>query len=132
MGKIQVYCAVSLDGFIAGPEDELDWLGEPASGRRSDPGAVEFSAFMEQIGAILMGRRTFDVVKSHGGDWPYGSVPVLVATTRPLGGDFKTVYPSRGGILELCEQARQAAGRRNVYLDGGKPHLTGPGFGLRR
>ena len=120
MRKIQVYCAVSLDGFIAGPNDDLSWLGQPDPEVAGEPNTVSFATLMEQTGAMLMGRRTFDVVSGFGGDWPYGSTPVLVATTRPLRHAPKTVVASRGDIRELCEQARQAAGARNVYVDGGR------------
>ena len=62
MSRIRVYCAVSLDGSIAGPDDDLSWLGQPDPEEVGDPGTVGFPAFMEQTGAMLMGRRTFDTV----------------------------------------------------------------------
>jgi dihydrofolate reductase len=119
MSKVQVYCAVSMDGFIAGPDDDLSWLGEPDAEQTGDPGTVGFPEFVEQTGAMLMGRRTFDVVMGFGGDWPYGTVPVLVATTRPLPDAPATVSTCGGDIQELCEQAKRVAVDQNVYLDGG-------------
>ncbi|RLB50856.1 MAG: hypothetical protein DRJ42_18055 [Deltaproteobacteria bacterium] len=68
---------------------------------------------------MLMGRRTFDVVMGFGGEWPYGSTPVLVATTRPLPDAPTTVSTCHGDIGQMCEEARQVAGDKNVYLDGG-------------
>lgn len=117
--KIQVYSAISLDGFIAGPDDDLSWLGEPDPGAIGDPGTVSFPDFMAQTGALLMGRRTFDVVMGFGGAWPYGSTPVLVATSRPISEAPPSVSTATGDIRELCDQARRLAGPRNVYLDGG-------------
>ncbi|SMD01565.1 Dihydrofolate reductase [Desulfocicer vacuolatum DSM 3385] len=119
MSKIQVYCAVSLDGFIAGPEDDLSWLGEPPPEQTCDPGTISFEVFLEQTGTLIMGRRTFDVVMGFGGDWPYGSIPVLIATTRPLLDVPASVSTCKGNIKDLCEQAKQMAGDKNVYLDGG-------------
>ena len=119
MSKIQVYCAVSLDGFIAGLEDDLSWLGEPSPEQTGDPGTIGFEAFLEQTGALIMGRRTFDVVMGFGGDWPYGTIPVLIATTRPLPDVPKTVTSCKGNIKDICDQAKQVAGDKNVYLDGG-------------
>ena len=119
MSTIQAYCAVSLDGFIAGHDDDLSWLDEPDSAHTSDPNTVGFPAFMKQTGAMLMGRRTFDVVMSFGGDWPYGSTPVLVATSRPVSEAPATVSTCQGDIHQLCQQAKKIAGDRNVYLDGG-------------
>lgn len=123
--QIHVYIATSLDGFIAGPGDDLSWLTGPESSadkrkEKSDPGALSFEEFMKGIGALLMGRRTYYVVCGFDMPWPYGDVPVLVATTRRLDADAPpTVQPVRGSINELVEQATETAGTRNVYLDGG-------------
>ena len=120
MGRMQIYCAASLDGFIAGAGDDLSWLGEPDFEQAGDPGTVSFADHMAGTGAMLMGRRTFDVVMGFGGEWPYGETPVLVATSRPLpGGAPGTVSVTSGDISRLCRQARDLAGERNVYLDGG-------------
>jgi dihydrofolate reductase len=114
-GKIQVYIASSLDGFIAGPDNDLSWLpGPPEDG--SDNG---FSAFMAGIGALLMGRATYDVVSGFEGPWPYGDTPVLVASNRPLASSVATVRRVEGDISSLLAQARAGAGDRDVYLDGG-------------
>ena len=120
MSKIQVYCAVSIDGYMAGPNDDLSWLGQMDANRQADSETIDFPAFMKQTGAMLMGRRTFDVVKGFGGEWPYGSTPVLIATSRPIADGPETASTCSGDIRQLCEKARQAAGVRNVYLDGGQ------------
>ena len=113
MGKVHVFIATSLDGFIAGPQDELDWL----SGREG----VEdtFTPFFEGVGAILMGRRTFDVVQGFEGPWPYGSTPVLVATSRPLPDRPTSVSPTAGSIDDMVSRARDLARGQDVYVDGG-------------
>jgi dihydrofolate reductase len=113
MSRVRVFLATSLDGFIAGPNDELDWL----SGHGED-GEDTFTPFFAQIGAMLMGRRTYDVVRAFDG-WPYGETPVLVATTRPIENARSTVRPVSGGIAEMIDEARRVAGDRDVYLDGG-------------
>ena len=119
MSKFQVYCATSIDGFIAGPDDDLSWLGEPDPDQKGDPGTVSFPDFMQQTGALLMGRRTFDVVMGFGGAWPYGSTPVLVATSRPVADAPASVSTFSGDIREMCLEAQRLAGTGNVYLDGG-------------
>ena len=91
MGRSQVcvYIASSLDGFIAGEDDDPSWLPTDVDPSMSEPGALGYEQFMEGVGALLMGRRTYDVVRSFGVEWPYGERPVLVATGRPLdGGDL--------------------------------------------
>ncbi len=137
MQKLRVYIACSLDGFIAGPGDDLSWLPDPssiessgaessgagpASDERdtvSDPGAMSFDAFIADIGALLMGRRTYDVVTGFEAASPYGSLPVLVPTHRPLSPSSATVRAIEGDIISLVAMAKEAAGGKDVYIDGG-------------
>lgn len=121
--RVLVYIACSFDGFIAGPGDDLSWLpGADASAASAPPaetGAVGFEAFLSRIGALLMGRRSYEVVQGFGGTWPYASRPVLVATHRPLQPIVPQVRAVEGDIAQLIAQARQAAGEGDIYLDGG-------------
>jgi dihydrofolate reductase len=125
--EVHVYIATSLDGFIAGPGDELSWLtgpeGPQASGPPSPPagsGAISYEAFTANVGAMLMGRRTYDVVRGFDMPWYYGEMPVLVATTRPLDDvPPPTVRAVSGSIAAMLDEAKRAAAPKNVYLDGG-------------
>jgi dihydrofolate reductase len=63
MRKVVLYIACSLDGYIAGVNDEIDWLFAD-----QDYG---YSKFLDTVDTILMGRRSWVVVNSFG-DWPYG------------------------------------------------------------
>ncbi|NNE08583.1 MAG: dihydrofolate reductase [Gemmatimonadetes bacterium] len=119
MTMFQVYCGVSLDGYIAGVNDDLGWLENPDPAKQNDPGIVSFSDFMQQTGSMLMGRRTFDVVTGFGGPWPYGETPILVATSRPVSSAPASVSTASGDIRELCREAARLAAGRNVYVDGG-------------
>lgn len=112
--RVAAFLAMSLDGFIAGPADDLSWLPPP------DPAEDHgFAAFMAGTGALLMGRRTLDVAAGFGPPWPYGDTPVLVATHRPLVAPAPTVRAVSGAITDLVAQARAVAGDRGVYVDGG-------------
>ena len=120
--RVRVYIASSLDGFIAGPDDDLGWLTGPDAanpGGETDPGALTFDDFFADVGAVLLGRGTFDVVQ--GMDWwGYGKRPVLVATHRELGTTARaTVRPVSGSIQEMVAEAKTAAKGRDVYIDGG-------------
>lgn len=123
-GRVLVYIATSFDGFIAGPDDDLSWLHPVGGGggdASSEAGGVTYDEFMKDIGALLMGRRTYEVVRSFDMPWPYGELPVLVATHRPLDDDVPgTVRAVEGTIGEMVEEAREAAGGLGVYLDGGE------------
>lgn len=120
--RVRVYIASSLDGFIAGPEDDLSWLTGPDAvnpGGGTDPGALTFDGFISEVGAVLMGRGTFDVVR--GLDWwGYGERPVLVATHRALDpGARGKVRAVSGTIREMVTLAKDVAGGKDVYIDGG-------------
>ena len=120
-GRVRVYIASSLDGFIAGPDDDLSWLTGPEAanpGGPTDPDALTFEAFIADVGAVLMGRGTYDVVRGMTW-WGYGERPVLVATHRELGEARGTVRAVSGSIEALVAEARTAAGEKDVYIDGG-------------
>jgi dihydrofolate reductase len=133
--RVRVYIACSFDGFIAGPGDDLSWLPgadpnasggpdavpQPPAAKDVDaaPGSVGYAEFMQQVGALLLGRRTFDVVMGFGGEWPYGNRSVLVATHRPIRANIPNVHAVSGTIEELVATAKQRAGNEDVYLDGG-------------
>ena len=114
MNKVRVFIASSLDGFIAGPNDELDWLPSANSGVEDT-----FTPFMAGIGALLMGRRTYEVARGFDGPWPYGDTPVLVTTKHPLEGAPPTVSAVNGELATVVTVAKAAAGERDVYVDGG-------------
>lgn len=123
-GRVRVFIATSLDGFIAGPDDDLSWLPPPGA---DDHG---FAAFMAAVGALLIGRRTHDVVAGFAGAWPFEERPVLVATRRPLTPKAPTIRAVAGPIADLVAEARAAAGDRDVYLDGGDLIRQGLDAGL--
>jgi dihydrofolate reductase len=119
MSRVRVYLGCSLDGCIAGPEHDLSFLHEAVPDPDAPPG-LGFEAFLDAIGAILMGRRTYQVPVDHA-VWPYGDRPVLVATHHPIppapqGGNARAV---QGPIAGLIAEAKAEAGDRDVYLDGG-------------
>lgn len=70
--KTQYYTASSLDGFIAGPNDSLDWLFP-----LGDLAETSYPAFIREIGALAMGSATYEWMLRHvvGADppqpWPY-------------------------------------------------------------
>jgi dihydrofolate reductase len=113
--KLSVFCGVSVDGFLARPDDALDFL---------DTGGQEphgFEEFFDSVDVVVIGRRTFEVVQKLGHFALYGKKPVVVLSSRPL--DFSLV---KGGTLlqmsgEPTEIVRQLKGRafQHAYVDGG-------------
>lgn len=127
MTRVRAYLGMSLDGRVAGPDDDLSWLegrdqdaaraavGEWAARETGAP--LEFEAFLDGVGCILMGRRTYDIVVGFDG-WPYGDIPMLVATHRPLEPARPTVTAAAGPIAALVDRAARIAGAGDVYVDG--------------
>ena len=121
MTRVRVYMGCSFDGFIAGPDHDIAWLMRDYSAEGDLPpseAGLRFHPFMDQIGAILMGRSTYAVVEGSD-EYHYGDVPLLVATHRPLTPVAPQVQAVAGPIEELVERAKGLAGDKDVYIDGG-------------
>lgn len=115
--KTIAYMAQSLDGYIAGPDGELDWLEQIDNPERSDFG---FAEFMGTIDALLMGKNTFEKVFSFG-DWPYEK-PVYVASNslQSLPSAVEaSVAITRGDIPSMLKQL-ESEGVGRTYIDGGQ------------
>ena len=88
MSLTQYYTATTLDGFIADPDNSLDWL---FTRKREDDGFLNYGEFIAEIGAMAMGSTTYEWILDHefaGKDpaewkWPY-DIPCWVFTHRQL------------------------------------------------
>ncbi|HEL3808889.1 dihydrofolate reductase family protein [Stenotrophomonas sp. WED208] len=119
--RIRAYMGSSLDGYIAGPGNELDWLSADharAGDLPASPDYLDYPGFIAGIGCLLMGRTTYEVVAAMP-EWPYAGLPVLVASHRPLQDAPDGVQVAEGSIEVLVERARTLAAGRDVYVDGG-------------
>jgi dihydrofolate reductase len=112
--SISVFIATSLDGFIARPNGDLDWL--PADG--GEPHG--YNEFIATVDAIVLGRKSFEKVLTFH-PWPYGDKRVVVLSSRPV-----DVSAAVGGVVEQmagtpAEIVSQlaASGARHLYIDGG-------------
>ena len=84
------YAAMSLDGFIAEPEEKLEWLigfdgpgyAGAGEGAGSSPMEKSYPAFMEGVGALVMGSKTYEFILDQ--EWAYADLPVWVMTSRDL------------------------------------------------
>lgn len=117
---------MSLDGYIAGPDAELDWLQEARFRRVASPTPklngswLSYDDFIADIGALLMGRGTFDVVSGFD-SWPYGDLAVVVASHRPLPDSTpSSVTSASSDPAGLLAAAQERAGGGDVYVDGGQ------------
>ena len=115
--KNYVYIATSLDGYIAGPGGEIDWLNDIPNPEGSDFG---FAEFMQDIDALLMGRNTFDVLTGFD-QWIYDK-PVFVwsSTLAELSAKYAGKAEIVRGSLEEVLGRLHERGYLNLYIDGGK------------
>jgi dihydrofolate reductase len=126
--------SMSLDGYIAGPNDEPgnpggdgfdrlhDWFvtANGEFGRPAGP-AGELWDEMMATGAVLAGRRTVEQVDHWGGDAHGRGVPIFVPSHRPPGpsvANYPLVTYVTEGIESVMAQAKAAAGDRNVMVQG--------------
>jgi dihydrofolate reductase len=111
-GKVVVNRAMSLDGFIAGPDDAMDWIFEYLDNDA-------FPEVMQATGAMLVGRGTHEVGKRMSGDTDYDGGPVFVLTHRPPDpAEDPTVTFLCDGLDAALETARRAAGDLDVEVFG--------------
>jgi dihydrofolate reductase len=117
---VSVFVGTSLDGFLARPNGDLDFLppggGEPHG----------YDEFIASVDAIVIGRKTFETVLTLG-PWPYGNKRVVVLSSHPI--DLSAavgglVEQMAGPPLQIVSQLA-ASGARHVYVDGG---ITIQGF----
>ena len=124
MSLTQYYTATTLDGFIADPDNSLEWL---FTRDQDHGGLLNYGEFIAGVGALAMGSTTYEWIIDHefaGKDpaewkWPY-DLPCWVFTHREL-------PVVRGSRVELTsedvatvhERMVAAGGGRNVWIVGG-------------
>ncbi|MBN2623416.1 MAG: dihydrofolate reductase family protein [Acidimicrobiales bacterium] len=136
MGKVVAGFSMSLDGFIADPEDgvphifdwygagdvRFDWPGNDMVSHVTPAGAAYLRELVDQTGALVVGRRIFDLTDGWAGRHPIG-VPVFVVSHRGPEGWDERHDPSRttfvhDGLAAAVERARAVAGDKWIGVGG--------------
>jgi dihydrofolate reductase len=108
MRRVRYQVACSLDGFIAGPNDDFDWITpEPT---------FDFDALYAQFETLLMGRRTYEIVRAAGEDFRGKEVIVASRTLDPDGHPGIEVVGA--GLEERIQELRSRPGG-DIWLYGG-------------
>lgn len=133
MSKSVLYMSMSLDGYIAGPNDGVDnpggdgfmrlheWYGfeAPPPNTKGTGGGAHFIEEGNATGAVLAGRRTVEQVDHWGGN--HHGVPIFVVSHRPPDpsvSNYPLVTYVTDGIVSAMAQAKAVAGERNVMVHG--------------
>jgi dihydrofolate reductase len=129
MGRSVLFMSMSLDGFIADPGDALGgpdgnrlhtWFAPGGEIGRPDGAPGELVDELMATGAVVVGRRTAEIIDHWGG--AHHGCPIFVPSHRPAG-PSAAAYPQvtyvTDGIASAMEQAKAAAGGRDVLVHGG-------------
>lgn len=114
MRPVILYVTTSLDGLIAGPEGEIDWLFHD-----QDYG---YAAFYDSIDCCIMGSKTYQLIEKFG-DYPYPGKPSYVFTRQQRQSPHEEVRFVQGDPAKLIEELRNQEGTRQgsdgIWLIGG-------------
>ena len=108
--------ASSLDGFVAAPGDDLDWLLQFGF----EPFQEHHDAFFAGVGAIAMGSTTYEWLLANDDTWAYPTMPTWVFTSRELPvPDGADVHFVAGSVADHQATLEHTAGDRDVWVVGG-------------
>jgi dihydrofolate reductase len=110
MKRLRYQVAVSLDGFIAGPKGEYDWLvGDPS---------IDFRALFREFDAAVMGRKTYEVMKANGGDGMLTGLDVVVFSKSLPSRTVKGLRVTNEEPGDVVKALKKRPGR-DIWLFGG-------------
>jgi dihydrofolate reductase len=116
MKRLRYQVAMSLDGFIAGPKGDYDWIV-------ADP-SIDFAALYAQFDTAIMGRGTFETMLAHGESGALPGMKVYVASSTLRASDHPAVTIVPSNVEELVSSLKSETGKDIWLFGGGKLFRT--------
>lgn len=130
MAKVYSHMVMSLDGFIADPDDGIDelfgWYGAGEVPVPSHNEGIVFNVdensaallreYLSTTGALVCGRRLFDLTQGWGDSHPVGAPVVVVTHHRPDDADRWKTIGFADGVEAGVAQAEKTAGDKDVVI----------------
>lgn len=114
MGRVILYIAISLDGYIAAPDGGVGWL----DGFEIEGEDYGYQDFFDSLGSLIIGGKTYRQVLGFG-EWPYHGVTTYVITRQEsIDKPDESVIPYSGDISDLMEEISQNS-NKDIWLVGG-------------
>ncbi|MES2767024.1 MAG: dihydrofolate reductase family protein [Bacteroidota bacterium] len=111
--KVILYIAMSVDGYIAKDEDNLDFLSIVET-----PGEdYGYADFQQNVDTLIWGRKTYDKVLSFGIEFPHKDKKCYVLSRTKTGSDENVEFYN-GSLKELIASLHEQDGK-HIYCDGG-------------
>lgn len=110
---LELYIAMSLDGYIAAPGDDLSFLDAVQT-----PGEdYGYGAFIETVDTVIVGKRTYDKVLQMGYPFPHADKEAYIITRTPLASIGNNHFYT-GDVPTLVQQLKAREGK-TIFCDGG-------------
>lgn len=122
--KCSVFIAASIDGFIARPDGDIEWLHQPAY-ETAELKGVTYERFIATVDALVMGRKTLEKVLSFP-EWPYEGTPVIALSYQPLQipAYLEGKVELMAGDVNSLVATLAERGMKHLYIDGGQTIQT--------
>jgi len=111
--KVILYIAMSLDGYIATPDNGLEFLSQVEEKDQD----YSYTDFVNTVDTVIVGRKSYDKVLSMGLEYPHSNKNLYIITRTPRPAVGSTKFYS-GNLKELILDLKSNKGK-NIYVDGG-------------